>query len=74
MRCGSEIYAVCTTPSLTHVIKSQERHFCRKKGACGSLEDLSKANTCHKISGTSFLPKKRRLRQPGRPQQGYYMS
>ena len=36
-----------TSTGLIHVIKSQERHFCRKKGACGSREDLTKPNTCH---------------------------
>ena len=43
-----------------------------KKGACGSLEDPAKLNTCHKITGTLFCQKKKRLRQPRRPQQGLY--
>ena len=48
-----------TSTELIHVIKSQERPFCRKKGACGSREDLNRANICHKIFGTSFLPNKK---------------
>ena len=57
-----------TSPSLIHFIKSKERHFCLPECACGSREDFTKPDTCHKISGTSFLPKKC-LRQPRRPQQ-----
>ena len=38
-----------TSPRLA---KSEERHFGLKKGACSSREDLARANTCHKITGT----------------------
>ena len=44
-----------TSPRLIHVMKSQQRHFCRKKSARGSLEDLTKPNTFHKILRESFL-------------------
>ena len=40
-----------------------------KKSACGSREDFTKLVIWYKISGTSFLRKKQRLRQPGRPYQ-----
>ena len=43
-----------TSPSFIHVTKSRERNFFLKKGTCGSWEDLTKPNTCHKISGTAF--------------------
>ena len=37
--------------TLVHVIKFQERHFCRKKSACGRQEDLTKLITCQKTPG-----------------------
>ena len=57
MRCGSEIYAVCPPPSLTHAIKSQERHLW--KNACDSWQDLTKPNTYHKSKGTPCVWKKK---------------
>ena len=59
MRFGSEIYTVCSPTGLTHVIKSQECHFCRKRGTCGTREDFNRANTCHKIPGMPFLAEKK---------------
>ena len=39
--------------------KYQTRLFGRRKTACGSREDLNRANTSHTIQGTSFLLKKK---------------
>ena len=64
-----------TSTKLIHVTKSQELHLCRRKKASGSRDDLSKANTDHKISGTStFCQKEKQMRQPERPQQSSYIS
>ena len=45
-----------------------------KKSACGSWEDHPKSDMCQKIADTPFRPKKKRLRQPRRPSQAWYMS
>ena len=52
-----------TSTGLTHVIESQECHFCWTKGACSSQEDLNRADTCYKISQTSSSQKKKTLWQ-----------
>ena len=48
-----------TSPSLIHVMKFQERHFCRKKGACGSREDFTKPNAYYKTPGALFSPERK---------------
>ena len=53
---------------------NKERHFCQKKAPAARKN--ASTGLLHVITnpGTSFLPKKRRLRHVRRPQQGYYMS
>ena len=47
--------------------------FCRKKGACGSREDLTEPDTCPKQNRSAIFVEKRPLRQPGRPHRAQYM-
>jgi hypothetical protein len=54
--------------------KTQEGHFRRKKSVCGTQESATGLLHVSKNPGTSFLPKKKRLRHVRRLQQGYYMS
>ena len=53
MRCGSEIYVVCPSLRLTHVIKLKEPNIFQKKG----LQQPG-TNLRHKILGTLVLLKK----------------
>ena len=48
-----------TSPSLIHVTESQEHQFCRKEGACGCQEDLTKLHSCQHKSMNVVLAEKR---------------
>ena len=57
-----------TTSNTCHTIIAKS--FWEKKCSCGSRDDFFNPNTCHRIPGTPFLPKKKRLRQPGKTSTG----
>jgi hypothetical protein len=52
--------------------KSQERHFCRKKRACGTEEDLNRVITCPKNPRNVILDEKKTPAARKKTSPGYH--
>lgn len=57
-------------------MSENSRHiiFCTNVGACGSREEFTKTNACHKPQECHFEQREKRLWQLGRPLRAYCMS